>query len=302
MGHEEAEFETDAHPQPVLCARLFVLDQPEGTKSGREAPLRRPLASTFQDEGHKNREGFSLRPLIAANWKMYKTAGDALMFLDRWNSFPHPPDREIAFFPSFTLLHLVAESLQEGQSLGAQDCHEKEDGAFTGEISCRQIKDAGCRYVLVGHSERRHVFNETDARIGAKFSAALAQGLRPVLCVGETLAQREAGATLGVVLAQLEAGLAVEAPEGGFDVAYEPVWAIGTGKVAKPEDAREVHEEILTWLRARNLGVDCRVLYGGSVKPENAAALMATPGVHGLLVGGASLDPETFSTIVEAGR
>jgi triosephosphate isomerase len=242
-----------------------------------------------------------LRPLIVANWKMYKTAGEAVLFLDRWNRLPHPADREVAFFPTFTLLHGVSEALPRGQALGAQDCHEREEGAFTGEVSCRQIKDAGCRYVLVGHSERRHVFGETDLRIAAKFAAALAHDLRPVLCVGETLTQRESGSTLEVVLTQLEMGLGGEVPEKGFDVAYEPVWAIGTGKVAQPEDAREVHGEILTWLRTRKRGVDCRVLYGGSVKPDNAAALMATTGVHGLLVGGASLDPDSFYAIVAAG-
>jgi triosephosphate isomerase (TIM) len=236
--------------------------------------------------------------LVAANWKMYKTTSQALEFFDRWAGVSIPPGREVAFFPPFPLLGAVRKHLPPGQALGAQNAHEADEGAFTGEVSCTLLKDVGCTYVLIGHSERRHVFGETDARIAAKVKAAFRNSLRPVLCVGEMLEEREAGRTLDVVLGQLAAGLSDPAPSEGFDVAYEPVWAIGTGKVAHPEDAAEVHGAIIRWLSDHGAGRDARILYGGSVKPDNASALLATEGVHGLLVGGASLDPESFEAIV----
>ncbi len=237
--------------------------------------------------------------LVAANWKMYKTTAQALDFFDRWAEVAVPPGRDVAFFPPFPLLGAVRKHLPPGQALGAQNAHEADEGAFTGEVSCALLKDVGCSYVLLGHSERRHVFGETDARIAAKMGAAFRHGLRPVLCVGEKLEEREAGRTLDVVLGQLAAGLSTSAPAEGFDVAYEPVWAIGTGKVARPEDAAEVHGAIIRWLGERGVGRDARVLYGGSVKPDNASALLATEGVHGLLVGGASLDPKSFEAILK---
>jgi triosephosphate isomerase len=238
--------------------------------------------------------------LIAANWKMYKDTAQATSYFGVWRTFNRPPGREVAFFPPFPLLPLVRDLLPPGDSLGAQNCHEKDEGAFTGEVSCACLASVGCRYVLVGHSERRHVFGEGDTRLAAKFSSALKHHLRPVLCVGEKLEEREAGKTLEVVQRQLAADLGGTPPASGFDVAYEPVWAIGTGKVAHPQDAREVHEMILDWLKAHGAGQDARILYGGSVKPDNAAALLATPGVHGLLVGGASLDPAGFHAILKA--
>ena len=238
--------------------------------------------------------------LIAANWKMYKTAAETAAFFSRWGGFAVPGGREVVFFPPFTLLARVRQFLPSGQGLGAQNAHEADDGAFTGEISGAMLRDAGCTYVLLGHSERRHLFGETDARIAAKVQAAFRNGLRPVLCVGERLEEREAGRTLDVVLSQLSAGLGEAIPAGGFDVAYEPVWAIGTGQVARPEDAAQVHAAIRHWLENRGSGKDARILYGGSVKPGNACALLATPGVQGLLVGGASLDPQEFAAIVDA--
>jgi len=239
--------------------------------------------------------------LIAANWKMYKDVEQTKDFFGKWREFRFPAGREAAFFPQFPLLPLVRDLLPAGQALGAQNCHEQKEGPFTGEVSVGCLAAAGCRYVLVGHSERRHVFGEGDDRLAAKFAAALKGGLRPVLCVGEKLGEREAEKTLEVVECQLAADLGAPPPAAGFDVAYEPVWAIGTGKVARPEDAREVHEMILGWLKSRGAGADARVLYGGSVKPDNAAALLATPGVSGLLVGGASLDPAGFHAILKAG-
>jgi len=238
--------------------------------------------------------------LIAANWKMYKTAPEAEAFFAQWRGALVPQDRAVAFFPPFPLLSLVRSLLPSGQRLGGQNAHEAEEGAFTGEISGAMLRDAGCTYVLLGHSERRHIFGETDLRIAAKVTAAFRSGLRPVLCVGERGEEREAGQTLEVILGQLAAGLGQAPPARGFDVAYEPVWAIGTGKVARPEDAAQAHAAIRDWLEVRRCGNDARILYGGSVKPGNAAALLATPGVQGLLVGGASLDPQEFAAIVAA--
>ncbi|MEW5764587.1 MAG: triose-phosphate isomerase [Acidobacteriota bacterium] len=240
------------------------------------------------------------RPLVAANWKMYKTPEEAADYFSRWASMAFPPDREVLFLPPFPLLVQVRGALPAGQSLGAQNLHELGEGAFTGEVSPRLLKAVGCRYALVGHSERRHLFGETDGRLGAKFRAALSHGLRPVFCVGERLEEREEGRTLEVVLGQLAAGLGGSPPDSGFDLAYEPVWAIGTGKVARPEDAAEVHASIRAWLAGRGVSHDVRILYGGSVKPDNAADLLGTPGVGGLLVGGASLDPESFHGILTA--
>jgi triosephosphate isomerase len=239
--------------------------------------------------------------LIAANWKMYKTAAEAEAFFGAWSREAVPPGREVAFFPPFTLIHVLRGLLPPGQGLGGQHCHEAREGAFTGEVSAAMLADEGCSYVLVGHSERRHVFCEEDDRVASKFAAALRHGLRPVLCVGERLEERQAGGTLRVVLGQLEAGLGEAPPESGFDVAYEPVWAIGTGRVARPADAAEVHAAIRVWLVEHRAGADARVLYGGSVKPDNAAELLAAEEVGGLLVGGASLDVAAFAAIVRAG-
>lgn len=239
-------------------------------------------------------------PLIAANWKMYKTLPQTRAFFEIWRAGGPIEGREVTFFPPATLLHEVASLLARGESVGAQNVHEAAEGAFTGELSCAMLTDAKCHFVLIGHSERRHVFGEPDSRLALKVKAALAAGLRPILCVGERLEEREAGQTLEVVLGQLEAGLGPEVPKTGFDIAYEPVWAIGTGKVASCQDALEVHTAIRAWLDRWGAGEETRILYGGSVKPDNASELLKTPGVEGLLVGGASLDPKTFRAIAEA--
>ncbi len=241
------------------------------------------------------------RTLVAANWKMYKTSAEARTYFDTWRTLPAVAGREVAFFPPYTLLHEVSAYLRPGEAAGAQNLHEAPEGVFTGEVSAAMVLDAGCVYALVGHSERRHLFGERDERVAKKFTAALNAGLRPILCVGETLEEREAGRTLQLVLGQLQAAVGMLPPTAGFDVAYEPVWAIGTGKVARCEDAAEVHAAILEWLKKRGAGKDARLLYGGSVKPDNAADLLATEAVHGLLVGGASLQPEEFHRIVTAG-
>lgn len=216
---------------------------------------------------------------------------------------------DVVVAPPFTALAAVAEELDGTPvSLAAQNLHPKAEGAFTGEISGAFLKDCGCTWVIVGHSERRQFFGDTDSFVADKVAAALGVGLVPIICVGETLAQREAGETLRVVKAQVEAFLDVIARSAtAVAIAYEPVWAIGTGKTAGPAEAEEVHAAIRTWLgnkatAAGNLADRTRILYGGSVKGDNAAALLACPNVDGALVGGASLDAAAFSAIARAAQ
>jgi triosephosphate isomerase len=212
---------------------------------------------------------------------------------------------EIVLCPPFTSLCRVAR-MTEGTnvSAGAQDLHFERQGAFTGEVSAAMVRDAGARYAVVGHSERRHLFGETDEAVNRKTKAALAEGLVPIVCVGETLAEREEGRTFPVVEGQLRGAVEGISPSGASRilVAYEPVWAIGTGRTATPGQAREVHERLRAVLHAA-LGGEAaeavRILYGGSVKPDNMKELMATPHVDGALVGGASLDPASFASIVK---
>jgi len=213
---------------------------------------------------------------------------------------------ELLIFPSFFGVRPVADALHGTLvHVGAQDLYVEASGAFTGEVSALQITDAGATHVLVGHSERRHVLHESEALVAKKLAAALAGGLIPMLCVGETLAEREGGRMEAVVTAQLEAALAACAPAAAARVliAYEPVWAIGTGRNATPDDAAFMHAVIRAWLAARfggGLGTSARILYGGSVKPDNAGSLCACDGVDGLLVGGASLDAASFTAIARA--
>lgn len=235
--------------------------------------------------------------LVAANWKMYKNQKEALAYFEIWKGFP-VPKAEVAFFPPFPLIPLVKSHLRKNEKLGAQNCHEKKEGAFTGETSTHLIKDMGCDYVLIGHSERRHVFGEKNEVMGPKLKNAMEAGLRPVYCVGEKLEEREADKTINVVYAQLEALTGLT--HSGYDIAYEPVWAIGTGRVAKAEDASFVQGKIKEWLKEKKPGADARILYGGSVKPGNSKELLNSPNVDGLLVGGASLDPESFYKIASS--
>jgi triosephosphate isomerase len=210
-------------------------------------------------------------------------------------------DRQVWFFPPAVSLEAVAAGLAHRVDLlaGAQDIHWEPKGAYTGAISGPLAAQAGARAVLIGHSERRHVFGETDEQTGKKVAAALAAKLHPVLCVGETLTQREAGETVAVVTRQLEGALGTLAPDslGAVTIAYEPVWAIGTGRNATPKDAALVHPEIRTWLKHRKAGVT-RILYGGSVNLKNAAELLAEPELDGVLVGGASLEPAGWAELV----
>ena len=249
------------------------------------------------------------RPVFAANWKMNHGPSDARAFMRSFLDY-YPRGRErnrtVIFFPPALTLHAVVESLKDRNDIlvGVQNIYPEDKGAFTGESSAPIARDAGARLVLVGHSERRHVFGETDEETAKKCAAAVRAGLTPMLCVGETLEERERGETESVVLRQLKAGLALLEEEkiATVLIAYEPVWAIGTGKNATPEDAAIVHRVIRTSLRtlAGERGMAIPILYGGSVNRGNAAALLAAPEVDGVLVGGASLDADAWSSIVRS--
>lgn len=237
------------------------------------------------------------RRLIAGNWKMHGLLEEALQFVHDLRENPAPDHIEVALMPPFTLLYPLAEPLRKkGVRLGAQNVYYEPKGAFTGSISPLMLRDAGCHYVIIGHSERRHIMGESNELIAKKLRAAWQGGLEPILCIGETLEEREQGKTEDVLLQQLS--VLEDAPKDApLTVAYEPVWAIGTGKNASPEQVTEAHAFIHEELK--RLDMDCRVLYGGSVKPENAADLLSCPGVEGALVGGASLNADTFSRIIE---
>ncbi|MBW3660133.1 MAG: triose-phosphate isomerase [Gemmatimonadetes bacterium] len=250
------------------------------------------------------------RPLvIAANWKMHKTAEDVGPFFQAFDrEAPAPAGGiEVAFFPPFPLLSVVVGAVahRADASTGGQDCHWEDEGPWTGEVSAPMIAATGAERVLIGHSERRLHFGETDERCRRKLRAALAAGLSPMLCVGETLEERDAGRARSVVLSQLSKAIddLARAEYRRLSIAYEPVWAIGTGRTASPEDAQEMHEAIrgaLASLATPELAAEIAVLYGGSVKPGNAADLLARPDVDGALVGGASLAPADFASILRA--
>jgi len=250
------------------------------------------------------------RPVLAANWKMNLGPTAASAFIESYLSrYAARDDRTVILFPSaiaFSSARHAAEARPDIQ-FGVQNIHSAEKGAFTGETSAAMAKDAGARFVLIGHSERRHVFGETDAQSAEKMQRVVGQGLAPVLCVGEKIDEREAGATNQVVVRQLLAALEGLATFTAAEllslvVAYEPVWAIGTGRTATPADASEAHAAIRTALRemAGAASDAIPILYGGSVTASNASALLAAPGVDGLLVGGASLDPESWAAICNA--
>jgi triosephosphate isomerase len=236
--------------------------------------------------------------LVAGNWKMHGSRASNSALLDALlKGIGHERGVECAVCPPFPYLQQVSERLQGSViAWGAQNVSEHPQGAYTGEVSAAMIKEFGSRYVIVGHSERRQLFAESDAQVAAKFVAAQAAALTPILCVGETLQEREAGRTEEVVARQLEAVLK-KTDFGKAVLAYEPVWAIGTGRNATPEQAQEVHQ----FLRAR-LSPDVRILYGGSVKPQNAAAIFRMRDVDGGLIGGASLAAQDFIDIVKAAR
>ncbi len=248
-------------------------------------------------------------PVIAANWKMFKTVHEAVLFIKEFRSLVKTTaDVEIVIAPPFTALHAAAEAARNSPiSIGAQDVHWEKEGAFTGELSAAMVKEAGADYVILGHSERRRLFHETDETVNRKLVASLAADLEPIVCIGETLEERESGATLGVLDRQIKAGLDGLTGDqvASLVIAYEPVWAIGTGRNATAQQAGDAHGHIRSRLRqwfgaaAADQG---HIIYGGSVKPDNIHELIALPDVDGALVGGASLDVGAFSEIVARSR
>lgn len=245
------------------------------------------------------------RPIIAGNWKMNKTVSDAEEFIKKFLPLVEGiDDRDIVIAPPFTVLATAGE-IMEGSNvaLAAQNTFWEEKGAYTGEISPSMLVKSGCAYVIIGHSERRKYFNEENAIVNRKIKAALIAGLKPIMCLGETLEQRRKGETIKIVEKQLHEGLeGLEAWQiENMIIAYEPVWAIGTGVNATPQQAQEVHSHIRQQLRTLfgEVGDKVRIQYGGSVKPDNINDLMAESDIDGALVGGASLKPESFASIVK---
>ncbi len=245
------------------------------------------------------------KSIIAGNWKMNKTTTEARELAAKLAPLvAGVKDREIVLAPTFTALQTVAEAIKgTNMTLAAQNLHWEDKGAFTGEISAEMLLDLGCKYVIIGHSERRQYFGETDDTVNKKVMQALRKGLMPIMCVGETLAEREAGKLQDIISSQVSGGLKnVNADDmRKVVIAYEPVWAIGTGKTATPEQAEEVHALIrqqVKMLYTDDIAERLCIQYGGSVTPENVSALMAKQDIDGALVGGASLKPESFAALV----
>ncbi|MBK5273505.1 MAG: triose-phosphate isomerase [Desulfuromonadales bacterium] len=243
-------------------------------------------------------------PVIAGNWKLFKTIAEATGMVNELKPLvANASGVEIVVAPVFTALSRVSEALSGSNvRLAAQDCYWEEEGAYTGEVAPKLLADAGCSHVIIGHSERRQYFGETDATVNKKGKAALAAGLTAIVCVGETLAEREADKTFSVIETQLKGGLT------GFSsdmlahsiIAYEPVWAIGTGKTASDQQAQDVHvfiRSLLAQMFDQATANAIRILYGGSVKPDNVKGLMSQPDIDGALVGGASLKADSFAAI-----
>jgi triosephosphate isomerase len=245
------------------------------------------------------------RTIIAGNWKMYKTLKDGQeLAVSLRRELYQIENVDIVVCPPFTLLAWLADALETSNiALGAQNCYWLDEGAFTGEVSPKMIKDAGCQYVIIGHSERRQFFGETNETVNKKIKAALTHGLTPIMCVGEMLAEREKGETFKVLDDHVQNGLKDISPEDILKIviAYEPVWAIGTGKTATPVQAQEAQKyirDLLIKLYNKDVAESVRIQYGGSVKPENILELMKQPDVDGTLVGGASLTVASFTEIV----
>jgi triosephosphate isomerase len=245
------------------------------------------------------------RKFVCGNWKMHKTVAEAVALVKELTEGLGgvAGKVQVAVAPPYTALQAVARSDRGPIEVAAQNVHWEAQGAFTGEVSAPMLADVGCVHCIVGHSERRQLFGETDEAVRKKTGALLAAGIRPIVCVGETLAERESGRTLDVVARQVRAALAgLAAQASAITIAYEPVWAIGTGKTATSAQAQEVHAAIRSVLRelcGSSAAEAVRILYGGSVKPENAAELMSQPDVDGALVGGASLKAKDFLAIVK---
>ncbi|MFB3926652.1 MAG: triose-phosphate isomerase [Syntrophales bacterium] len=249
------------------------------------------------------------RPLIAANWKMHKTVRESTDFMEGLiKAFAQPTDRDIVVAPPFTAIHAVSK-IARGTAVGiaAQNMFWEKEGAYTGEISAPMLVEAGCEYVIIGHSERRRCFGEDDPGINRKIKKALEFGLRPIFCLGESLEEREGGKTFPVIERQIREGLN-NIPTNDIEriiIAYEPVWAIGTGKTATPDQAEQAHFFIRTEMAkicGKEMASRLAIIYGGSVSPANIGGLMAEPDINGALVGGASLDLESFIRIVRFDR
>jgi len=245
------------------------------------------------------------RPIVAANWKMFKTVQESVVYIKELRKLVKDVhDVEIVVAPPFTALHAAAEAARASNiAIAAQDVYVEKEGAFTSAVSAGMVQEAGATFAIVGHSERRRLFHDSDETVNRKARAAGAAGLTPIVCIGETLEERDRGDMASVLDRQIKAGLDGFSGDqiAGFVIAYEPVWAIGTGRNATPEQAGEAHAHIRQRLRAWFGGAaadGCHILYGGSVKPDNVAALAAQPDVDGALVGGASLDPAVFYEIV----
>ncbi len=243
-------------------------------------------------------------PFAAANWKMHKSIADAVRYAEIFRGLVHDASVEVVLAPPFTALRGLADALT-GSSIGVagQDLYWESQGAFTGQVSAEMLREAGASHVIIGHSERRQIFGETDEQVNKKVKAAIAGGLTPIVCVGETLDQRDTDQTLTVLTEQIQLGLREVTSDQAAElvVAYEPVWAIGTGRNATPDQAQQAHAHIRSRLEVAfgtDAAAQCRVIYGGSVKPGNVAQLSEQPDVDGSLVGGAGLDPDSFAEIV----
>jgi len=243
-------------------------------------------------------------PLIAGNWKMYKSVSESIASAKKLVSLTADANVDVMIAPPFTSLFAVSEVIKNSKvGLGAQNVFWEKEGAYTGEISPSMLIASGCQYVIIGHSERRQYFGETDESVNKKLKASLDFGLIPILCIGETESQREEKKTFSILDKQIEKGLEdlTLNEKRQLVIAYEPVWAIGTGKTALPQQVQEVHQYVRNLIEkcfGNKLANDTRILYGGSVKPDNVSELMALPDVDGALVGGASLTPETFYKII----
>ena len=245
------------------------------------------------------------RKLIAANWKMNKTAQESVSFVNEFRELAKKIKNEIVIYPPFTSLPELNKAIKNTNILlGAQNMHQEEKGAFTGEVSASMLKNSGCEYVILGHSERRAYFNESDELINKKTKAALKNTLKIIRCIGETLQQRESSQAMKTVESQLKTCLKNISNEEikSITIAYEPVWAIGTGKTATPEQAEEMHKFIRQMLKKlfnEKISLETRIIYGGSVNESNAKALLSMEDIDGALVGGASLDAKGFAKICE---
>jgi len=249
------------------------------------------------------------RPIIAGNWKMYKTVGEALELVNGLkNELKAETAVDVVVCPPFTAISEVAKSLKGSNiGYGAQDIYWEEEGAYTGEIAPKMLTDLGCKFCIIGHSERRSYFGETNETVNKKVKAALKHGLTPIMCVGEKLEERDSGKTFDVVKNHVEGGLTGLTKEDAVKIviAYEPVWAIGTGRNATPEQAQEVHKFIrglLSKIYGEDTSSKIRIQYGGSVKPDNIKNIMAGPDIDGALVGGASLKVKDFAEIIRQSK